>query len=379
MAKKYSKRDVIRILKNEIETPKIVTTQVNQALQEIGAGNGKNYHKRRSLRWQAAVMVIGVMMLGTVTVRAAEYFLWNQDVVERFDIDEAQQQELERQKVTVPVTASATDNGVTISLEQSLMTDKYIFMYFKITAPEDVRLPETTSFGNWHIMIAGADNSQNFCIGPEIKGDDETDSVGNGEGNVIYREFFMQRGNREDANGKELMAHFQNLISDDGKGNPEYTIAEGEWDLSWKLDYTSSESVFEVNQPLGHSGILVKQIILSPISIEVVYDWPRKKTKYYDDGSGEMSAWKLPAVSPVQYRMEDGSLAVFPVQYRMKDGSLKDISNNSMRSEGYKEPTGDDTTYVVSEGCNKVHRVDDIQGVVFLDRVTEERYEVHLK
>ncbi len=361
MAKEYTKQDMVRILKNDVEVPEIVNLKIDEAFKQVKQDAKQLKKKRRNLRWQAAAAVMGIMIIGTASVGAAGFFLWNPDVAEKFEADEVQQQELEIKKVTVPTPqeASCTNNGVTISLEQSLMTEKYMYLYFKITAPEDIKLPENTFFRNNELLLDGKPFEASYCGGlPELSED--------GTDNVTYWEYFVELQEKTDINGKQITAHFENMEESD-KADMGPMIAEGEWDVTWTIDYQPSEQVFAINQSIEEEDIAIKEVVISPISIEVAYDWAKKEVEetIIDENGNEEKARQL------------AEPKIYAAQYRMKDGSVEDISCGGMGSAGYMSE--DENTYVVSFGCDKVYTVEDIESIIFMHAETEAAYEFKLQ
>lgn len=362
MADRYGRQDIIRILKSDIETPEVVTAQMNRAFRQIGTEPEKKAvrRKKRGLRWQIAVAVMEAMMLGTVTVGAAGFILWNPDVAERFEASEEQQKALEEQKVAVPAEAGASANGVTVSLEQYLATEKYMYLYFKITAPEDMKLTQETFFENSGLLINGEEMEANYSGGIPDLSEDGTD-------NVIYWEYFVQWVDKQKISGQEMTAHFDNLL-ERNEAEITKTLVEGTWDVTWNLEYEPSEETFAVNQPLEGTDITVKSITISPISLEVTYDLPRKmeQIEVIDENSNK--------ITRNEYEEPD----IYASQYRMKDGSVEDINAGGPDSEGYQNTDESDNTYVVSSGCTKVYTVEDIESIIFVNRETNQTYDVPL-
>lgn len=361
MAKNYTKQDMVRILKSDIEIPEVVELQMQKTFDEIKECSKQTKKRKRSLRWQAAAAIMGIMVIGTVSVGAAGFFLWHPDVAEKFEANEVQQQELEIKKVTVPTPqeASCTDNGVTISLEQSLMTEKYMYLYFKITAPEEMKLSEYTFFRNTELRLNGEPLDASYCGGLPDFSEDGTD-------NVTYWEYFVELQEKTDVNGKQMTAHFETMEESD-KADVGPIIAEGKWDVTWTLDYQPSEQVFAINQPIEKENITVKDVTISPISIEVAYDWARKEVEriIIDENGNEEKGSEL--AEPV----------IYAAQYRMKNGTVEDISCGGMGSAGYV--SADEDTYVVSFGCDKVYTVEDIESIIFMNSETEAAYEFKLQ
>lgn len=361
MAKKYSKHDMVRILKSEIEPPEAVTRQIGAAFGQIGETETVRRRKSRGLRWQVAAALMGAVILGTVTVGTAASLLWNPNVVEHFEVDETQQKLLEEKKVVVPVQASATDSGVTISLEQTLATEKFMYLYFKITAPEDMKLSEDTCFENCGLRWGDGSELNASYGGMTQKKTAETAD------NVCYMEWFVEWIDKEDRNGRKMCAYFEGL-EEASIESPVKTLADGNWEMSWTLDYEPSEETFTVNRRLEHSDITVKEITISPISFEITYDWKRQKqpVKSVDpDGNPEISMeYAPPSVQYTKCRMRDGST----MDIRQGGGSMGYISNDEK-----------DTTYMESFDSDRVYPIEDIVAVIFEDINTKEVYEIPIR
>lgn len=362
MKKQYTKKEIERILQNEVEIPREVEMKMEKAFRKIGAAETQKVRRRRNLRFQVALALAGAMILGTVTVGATGFFLWDQDVAERFEADETKQQILEEKKVTVPIEASATDQGVTISLEQSLMTEKDMYLYFKVEAPEDIPADMDIFFDELDILIDGK-SSQDYDL--SWCGSEPADVV-HEQSNTRYWEYFVQANDVMDLNGKTLTAHFKKL---DGqiKNETVQTISEGTWDVSWELDYSPSQESFTVDREVPEEKITVKSISISPISMEVTYDW---EGTFHEIEAVDENGNKT-------MKEEEDLPPIYPAQYRLKDGSLVDIDKNGMGSTGRNQE--DKNIYTESWQSTKVNIVEDITGVVFKSQATEEAYEVDIR
>lgn len=363
MRNNYTKKEIEQILQNEIEIPQEVEMKMEKAFRQIGATEAQKARKRRSLRFQVALVLAGAMILGTVTVGATGFFFWNQDVAERFEADEEKQQILEEKKVTVPIEASATDQGVTVSLEQSLMTEKDMYLYFKIEVPEEIPADMDILFDWDDILIDGKstmDYDFSWCGGQPMDMERE-------QSNIIYQEYFVQAPDIMDFNGKVFTAHFENLKGY-VKNEAVQTIAEGTWDVSWVLDYAPSQETFTVDQEIPEENITVKRISISPISMEVVYDWEGTfhESEIIDENGNAIIT------------EEEDFAPIYPAQYRLEDGSLVEINKDGMGARGRNQ----ENLYLESWQSAKVNIVEDITGVVFKSwesEDTEKSYEINIR
>ena len=355
MKERYFNREIDRILQNDVEM------KMEKALRQIGAKEIQKKKAKKSLRFQVALALAGAMILGTVTVGATGFFLWDKDVAKRFEADEEKQQILEEKKVAVPVEAFATDQGVTVSLEQSLMTERDMYLYFKVEMPEEISPDMDIFFDELELSI---DGKTTLDYGLSWSGGEPYD-MKHEQSNVRYWEYFVQAKDVMDLQGKTMTAHFKNLAGQIKNENVQ-SIAEGNWDLNWKLDYSPSQKTFTVDRDVPEENITVKSIDISPISMKVTYDW--KKTLHEIEGvdaNGDKAGWE-----------EEDVPSIYPAQYRLKDGTLVTIDKNGMGATG--RDGENENLYWESWQSTKVNIVEDIQSVVFVGTKSGASYEIDL-
>ncbi|MCI8876325.1 MAG: DUF4179 domain-containing protein [Lachnospiraceae bacterium] len=362
MKERYFNREIDRILQNDVEIPREVEMKMEKALRQIGAKEIQKKKAKKSLRFQVALALAGAMILGTVTVGATGFFLWDKDVAKRFEADEEKQQILEEKKVAVPVEAFATDQGVTVSLEQSLMTERDMYLYFKVEMPEEISPDMDIFFDELELSI---DGKTTLDYGLSWSGGEPYD-MKHEQSNVRYWEYFVQAKDVMDLQGKTMTAHFKNLAGQIKNENVQ-SIAEGDWDLSWELDYAPSRETFLVDKEVPEENITVKSIDISPISMKVTYDW---KQTFHEEESVDAAGNKVMSE-------EEDLPSIYPSQYRLKDGTLVDIDKNGMGSMGRNRENED----LVWESwqSTKVNIVEDIQSVIFVGNESGASYEMELQ
>lgn len=361
MREKYENKEIERILQYDVEIPQEVEKKMQKAFRQIGAAEIQKNRKRRGLRFQLALALAGAMILGTVTVGATGFFLWDKNVAERFGADEDKQRILEEKKVAIPVEAFSTVQGVTISLEQFLMTEKDMYLYFKVEMPEEISPSMDIFFDELELLIDGK-SSLDYDL--SWSGSEPFD-MEHEQSNVRYWEYFVQAKDVMNLQGKTMTAHFKNLAGQ-VKNETVQSIAEGSWDLNWKLDYSPSQKTFTVDREVPEENITVKSIDISPISMKVTYDW--KKTLHEIEGvdaNGDKAVWEEEDVPPI-----------YPAQYRLKDGTLVTIDKNGMGATG--RDGENENLYWESWQSTKVNIVEDIQSVVFVGTKSGASYEIDL-
>lgn len=136
--------NIFEVLSQDIQIPEIVQNKANEAFRQIRCempqsrkeenenmsaralfSNGK----RRKL---TIAILVAAMILGTITVGAAVYKKWSQGIEEEFHVDEEKKQFAEDSGVIDFPNLSVTDNGVTVTVKQSMADDYFAFVSFKV-------------------------------------------------------------------------------------------------------------------------------------------------------------------------------------------------------------------------------------------------------
>lgn len=72
------------------------------------------------------------------------------------------------------------------------------------------------------------------------------------------------------------------------------------WSFDWVLDGSSEKKEYDLNAPVGDTGVTVKHVEISPISLNVTYDFPKKIYNKMDNSSGML-------FFPDGVRLKDGT------------------------------------------------------------------------
>ena len=163
--------------------------------------------------------------------------------------------------------------------------------------------------------------------------------------------------------GKEIEVKFAGF----GKLGEEERLSDvvnGRWSFNWTMQGTDETFTASCDTPLGESNATIKQVDISPISIRVVSDCPRK------DAESAVSPDEINDVPPLMgVKLRDGTIY----------GNLL-----SMGSNGYKE---DSDEYQMLFATNRILNVDEVESVLFLKnaknegeiRTKEDYYEVKIR
>jgi len=224
--------------------------------------------RKKVMKKRFALILAAVFALCSITAAAAYFIKWNDKLAERFNASEEQQIQLASDGAIASVDQSVTVNGMTIKALQTLGDKNGLYILLSVKAPEGTVLTESNSFERIRIAIDGAPriNSSSGFIGGALH-DSQSSADASNEN---YYEIWIFNNEQVDLSGREIDIHFTNLQADKGKLDM-YTVLEGEWELSWTLDYTDMTQIFNIDQSydVGGRQVYVDSIELSPLSMSV--------------------------------------------------------------------------------------------------------------
>ncbi|MCL1789209.1 MAG: DUF4179 domain-containing protein [Oscillospiraceae bacterium] len=238
-----------------------------------------------------------VALIGTISVGA--YTLVNNrnsKMAEIFEADEQVQEQLVNDGMLHEVNLTATDNGVTMDVLQTLADENMVYILLKLSS-ENPQLLECENFGNtWQALkIEGFltyDELLNFdfdkrvdelpynymssSIDPNIVPDSK-EAITDENGNTIYQFYYaiaIHNDTRQDYNGREITLSFENLGACMSKAADYETLIEGSWGVSWVLEYQDHTRTFDLGYPVDVNGVdvFVKSVELSPLAINIEID-----------------------------------------------------------------------------------------------------------
>ena len=297
-------KNSLDILMQDIEVPDVVQKKAQDAFAQIQLekkGNqvkvmGNQNKKRTSHIWQkkAAAVITAVLVGGcSITALAAVYMHWSHGMQTKMNVSEEQMLELENAENT-PVSfpdAADTQGNITVSAAQCLLDGNDIRLAFYIEGYELENHIEP-ELENLSILLDGKPaNNYEWEFYSGIDFDEEGNPVmadgsavqEDGEGGIIP--------NYRTAEGKMELDLKMSPVDENGKAITDLegkTITvqmenfgenAGTWTMEWTLESTSATVDAKLNEVLGNSGATVTNAKVSPMSVEVTYDFPRKEIK----------------------------------------------------------------------------------------------------
>ena len=351
-----TEREKIEILQKKAEIPEAVREKMQLAYEQIRQEKriheeveGQKEERRRTVvskKKVAIILAAATLSLATVSVAAGVYLRWSEGLKEKLQLTRTQEKELEEIGAAESTEASCTSQGITVTALQSITDQNFSHLAFSVEgySAETKEQPEfeqiTVKVDGKEVNVSGS--FQNF-------GEEGASGYQKADGTM---EYLMQIDSNEENGlaGKKIQVILENL----GTVNKQAEFVsgvKGTWTLDWELAGTEKEEGLSVNQTIGDTDTVVKSIEITPLSLTIHYDMPRKKiTKqsYGDDGVTTWETYEEPW---------------FLYGFRMKDGTVRQMVFQS-QEQGYDDETTE--AYTVQYATDQIVDVEQINSLLYV-------------
>ena len=272
------------------------------------SGNRSENRSRRSIYNKIAVIVIVcVISLSTIGVGAsAIYHKWSDGTRDKFQVSNEDAEKYEQSGLAqFPGEESGvkevTQNGVTISVAQTIIDNYYAYVSFRIEG-FDIKAGETPGFETHHCTLDGKEvsNLSGFYArnvldenGQLVFRDDElVQNYVLEDGSMEYHILLDSKGKKGFLQGKKLAVELGNLrVYDDYLDMK--VDNDGTWRFEWEIGGDSTSMTKETHTVLEDTGAVVTECEVSPISIRAVLDIDGAKNMTPDEKYAVLSGVKL--------------------------------------------------------------------------------------
>lgn len=286
------------------------------------------HHKKKSPKMMIRILIAAAILcsLAVTTIVAGELFQWNDVLKKRLNPSKEQQESLADQGYIKGIGQSQTQNGVTITLVNTLQDQKLLYALFKIETDDSISMDETMSFEDGlNIKI---DGTSTYDM-------DELGSRGAGAGlaypegipdispHLQYYEVSFSYSNDYDLSGKTVQMELKNLTQGGDKAENEKVVAEGVWKFEWTLDEILSMTRLDVNRRCDFGGyeITVEAMEISPLQYTLYLDYEEAMKVYEDERNrfeynGDDPGMDLTGRTHIdQVRYEDGTVVKMDYEF----------------------------------------------------------------
>lgn len=371
-------KEIMDKLQSELVIPEVVQERAELTLNRIRKEQKKKEKvirmgrkRRRKTMW--VLIAAAVFVFGTMTVCAA-YLRWSRGIEAEFNATEEQKQLLEEEQYTAPLVSgempgSVTENGVTITPQQSIADSRFAWLSFKvegydlevgkepcfnyvtITADDDIEAP-ISYYGSFYNGIHWNEKGEAVY----------EDGSPAGEEIFVNEDGSMEYIVRIDATqyggliGKKVKVQFTDLGT---VYKAEFTPdLEAVWSFDFTLKGSDKVRTLTLSELLGDSGATVIYAEISPISIYINYDFPLREEPIEgvnENGEPVTSTTFVEAPAVTGVRLKDGTL-------------LTNIVNGGV--EGYLDENGE--VYTVSYALDNILDTEQVDALLFYKAWPEE-------
>lgn len=349
-------REKLEILQKKAEIPEAVREKMQLAYEQIRQGNqiheemeGQREECRRTVvskKKVAIILAAATLSLATVSVAAGVYIRWSEGLKEKLQLTKAQEEELEETGAAESTGASCTNQGITVTALQSITDQNFSHLAFSVEG-YSAETKEQPAFEQVIVKVDGKEvnvsgSFQNFA-------EEDASVYQKADGTM---EYLLQIDANEENGlaGKKIQVILENLGTVNKKAEFVSGV-EGIWMLDWELAGTEKEEGLAVNQTIGDTDTVVKSIEVTPLSLTIHYDMPRKKVtkqSYGDDGVTTWETYEEPW---------------FLYGFRMKDGTVRQMVFQS-QEQGYDDETTE--AYTVKYATDQIVEVEQINSLLYV-------------
>lgn len=318
MNKQYTNKEMRKILQRELEMPVVVTEQLMGTLEglcedyepeRVHTSVNKYKQVMKYKKMVAVFAMVCILSCGAVAT-AVGLSKWNETAANVWKADEMLQDEMSENGVAVIPDVSATDNGVTVCVEQIVTDGLSEYILFKITAPEDLELPYDFGFHDFSVRTEGTEEEDvidAISCSTLIKADAAKGKEAklNEEKNVIYYQMQISLATPNALQGKTLSIAFYNLARFDTK-QEETELLKGTWEMDILPEV--QEYAMSMTKQIAQKMDLDKKasldsVILSPMNIQVEVSYADFVSLEYLNGEKQLYEI-MPAIKGV--KLKDG-------------------------------------------------------------------------
>lgn len=369
----------IEQLKKEVDIPEIVKNRADETFNKIKNENSEviqmpNKKLFRRMNKAAACAVIGILTCGVISVGATAYYKWNKGLEEYYQVKEEDKTKIEESGLADFPDLSVTNQGVTVTLEESIVDNYYAYVTLKVEGydvPEGMQpefdICEYTigdyeatgcGMGFYDGTIMGEDGKGKMADGSEIPVDEngisKTDYTME-DGSLSYHLVFSSDGEKGYFFDQPIHLELRNLGYYGDKESVTVGV-EGTWSFDWTLTGSDETRVVNCDEALGESGASLIYAEVSPISICAKLDFPYQETvEMGEDENG----------NPIEHKTYENPPYLTGV--KLKDGTMYTRLMGGGMS-GYPE---DNETFLYLYQTNRILNPEEVESLLFIKSAPE--------
>lgn len=322
--------------------------QEKAAMAEKLLNKAQKPPKSFSARKLVALSLAAVLILSTMTA-AAVYIRWPKSTERFYQYTEQEKQTAEKSGLSVlpqetkpsptnatPQIVSAADQGITVSVVQTLMDPYRVSIVFRIDG-FDLPEGEWPSIDNLEISMSGRDEHPSFggsffngivertpdvftyLDGTPLQRDESGAVILQpvaADGSLEYQADFFYR--TPQPMNTDITARLTGIGISKGV-DEEIILVEGNWDLSWTVAGSDQARTVEPNVPIGDSGFTLRRAELS--SLTAIMEIEGDDSSHTSIYTGEPIDHWIPNLRGVM--LKDGTYVPSPIGFGQGDNEIE--------------------------------------------------------
>lgn len=227
--------------------------------------------KRVSIKRRVIAFALAAALILSLGIAAyAVYAHWSRGMEQKLPATDAEKQRAEESGLSDTLqTVSATANGVTISVEQTVIDGDSAEIALRIEGWKLDRAQELNAaiWGGFPTFDGESAPASGGSFVEEHGADDRAHIIA-GDGSIEYN-FWARAGDKLGTlSGKEISIAIESLgVS--GKGGPYQPLVKGPWVLTWTPRSSSDHLAVRPDAPIGGTGLRLLSAEISPVSAKV--------------------------------------------------------------------------------------------------------------
>ena len=246
--------------------------------------SGKEEEKVKKIP-RLAIVIAVLLILTMATAIAAHIAGWTKGLEELLQVTEEQKEKHQDTGLFDEPGLSATKDGVTVTLDQCVVVPQAAYIAFRVKG-YPLQPGEEPGFDLVSCEAAHAetfiDNYSSFFNGLAAVPDGEPyNSYTNGNGDLLYVFTAAPSDEQVSLIGLDLKVVLGGLGIYEGKAGDVNRQVEGPWEFEWTLKGTDQQAdVTGLHEPIGKDGCFLKEVHLTPVSIELRMLVPKKLNEH---------------------------------------------------------------------------------------------------
>jgi hypothetical protein len=221
--------------------------------------------KRSAKHFYLTAALIALAVL-TMTTALAIGFGWHEKLIKYLSPSDEQMAALDGAADTPDATV--TQNGVTITVKQTLADSFGIYVLYEMTVPENIELSDSIQWMFSHLDVPVGQTDDYVTMG--VGSTEILEQSGNTRTVLLHQQFTapFENGYIELVFLNLGYYNFPEVPQENSA--PEFiTLVEGEWNLKWEFSFEDTGKTIEVNEPVSYNGSenTLTRIVLSPMSV----------------------------------------------------------------------------------------------------------------